>query len=173
MHPGQTVTFTVDAIPNRTFTGRLTQIRDPYTPSDKQQQSGAQQSTLATFDAVIEVDNPDLLLRPSLTANVSVIVNRRPQVLTVPNSALRVEPPRNAVPVATPPPAPSKDGGATATVYRLPGGDRAARPEAVRVRLGITDSIVTEVLEGLNEGDMVITGKPAELPDRFGRGVMF
>jgi len=160
--PGQTVTFTVDAIPDRTFSGRITQIRNPYTPSDRQQQQGPlQQSPIATFDAVIEVDNADMMLRPSLTANVSVIINRREKALEIPNGALRVKLP-DAVAQQV-----NKEleaaraahlNAAFATVYRLPGGDRKATPQPVKVRLGISDSIVTEVLGGLNEGDRVITG---------------
>jgi HlyD family secretion protein len=165
--PGQGVTFTVDAVPDRTFNGRITQIRNPYTPSDRQQQQGmAQQSSIATFDAVIEVDNLDLFLRPSLTANVSVIVNRRDDVLKIPNGALRVKlPDAVTAAIARASEAKAKEGGvrpddpksAYATVYRLPKGNRDATPEPVRVRLGITDSIVTEVLSGLDEGDQVIT----------------
>src|SRR5688572_20856955 len=97
---GQEVTFTVDALPDRTFNGRLTQIRNPYTPVDKQQQQQqAQQSTIVSFDAVIEVDNKDMLLRPSLTANVSVVVERRDGVLQIPNGALRVQLPPEVLPV--------------------------------------------------------------------------
>lgn len=157
VNTGQDVTFTVDAIPGRTFTGRLTQVRNPYTPSDRQQQPG-QQATIANFDAVIEVDNPDLLLRPSLTANVSVVIERREKVLNIPNGALRVEPPPgvSSPPVST---VKQKEEGTPAVVYRLPGGNRAARPEAVPIRIGISDSIATEVLSGLREGDTIITGK--------------
>jgi HlyD family secretion protein len=177
VNPGQTVTFTVDALPDRSFQGRITQIRNPYTPSDRQQQQSAmmQQSPIATFDSVIEVDNPDLLLRPSLTANVSVIVNRREKVLRIPNGALRVKLPEavaaemakakggSGKAVAATPNVQVVDNrgadrnAAYATVFRLPKADRNATPEAVKVRLGISDSIVTEVLGGLNEGDQVIT----------------
>jgi HlyD family secretion protein len=156
---GQPVTFTVDAVPGRTFNGQLTQIRNPYTPADQKPQPG-QQSTIASFDAVIEVDNQDLLLRPSLTANVSVIVERRESVLAIPNGALRVDPPADAISLAAPEEAGQQEQGSPAMVYRLPGGDRLARPEAVPVRIGITDSIVTEVIDGLREGDTVITGTP-------------
>lgn len=163
--PVQAVTFTVDAIPDRRFQGRLTQIRNPYTPSEKQQQQQAQQNPIANFDAVIEVDNHDLLLRPSLTANVSVIVERRANVLRIPNSALRVRLEEGAYT-----PAKSRDMSTssreTATVYRLPGGDRDAVPEALAVRLGISDSIDTEVLSGLNEGDVVVTGVASAMDAR-------
>lgn len=165
VNPGQAVTFTVDAIPERTFHGTIKQIRNPYTPTDRQPREGMQQSLIATFDSVIEVENPDGLLRPSLTANVSVIVNRRQNVLQVPNGALRVKLPARA--------AAQNDAGidaaaASATVYRLPQGDRDAQPEGVKVRLGISDSIVTEILHGLNEGDRVITAVRTDSDSRSG-----
>ncbi len=90
--PGQEATFTVEALPDRTFHGTLRQIRNPYTPSDKQaNQSQPTSNSIATFDGVIEVDNPDLVLLPSLTATVSVVVDRHQGVLRLPNSALRVQ----------------------------------------------------------------------------------
>ena len=170
VHPGQAVTFTVDAIPDRTFNGRLTQIRNPYTPSEKQTAQTTQQSTITNFDGVIEVDNADLLLRPSLTANVSVVVSKTENALRIPNGALRVQIPQ-APDAPHPPPLPSAEGSEdTSVVYRLPGGNRNATPEPVLVKLGITDNISTQVLAGLKEGDTVITGIPSriEIPQRRG-----
>ena len=170
VHPGQAVTFTVDAIPDRTFNGRLTQIRNPYTPSEKQTTQTTQQSTITNFDGVIEVDNADLLLRPSLTANVSVVVSKTENALRIPNGALRVQIPQDpASPHPPPPPVPA-DSVDTSVVYRLPGGNRNATPEPVLVKLGITDNISTQVLAGLKEGDTVITGIPSriEIPQRRG-----
>jgi HlyD family secretion protein len=169
-HPGQAVTFTVDAIPDRTFTGRLTQIRNPYTPSEKQTTQAAQQSTITNFDGVIEVDNPDLMLRPSLTANVSIVVSKTEKALRIPNGALRVQIPQDPNSPHPPPPAVPPDSVDTSVVYRLPGGNRNATPEPVLVKLGITDNISTQVLAGLKEGDTVITGIPSriEIPQRRG-----
>ena len=170
VHPGQAVTFTVDAIPDRTFNGRLTQIRNPYTPSEKQTAQAAQQSTITNFDGVIEVDNADLLLRPSLTANVSVVVSKTENALRIPNGALRVQIPQSPD-APYPPPMPSaEESEDTSVVYRLPGGNRNATPEPVLVKLGITDNISTQVLGGLNEGDTVVTGIPSriEIPQRRG-----
>jgi HlyD family secretion protein len=52
----------------------------------------------------------------------------------------------------------SGDAVVTRTVYRLPGGNPKAKPEAVSVKLGITDGVNTEVIDGLKEGDVIITG---------------
>jgi len=170
VHPGQAVTFTVDAIPDRTFGGKLTQIRNPYTPSEKQTTQATQQSTITNFDGVIEVDNPDLLLRPSLTANVSVVVSKTENALRIPNGALRVQVPQDPDSPHRMPTLPSEESVDSAVVYRLAGGDRSAKPEPVLVKLGITDNISTQVLEGLKEGDTVITGIPSriEVPQRRG-----
>jgi HlyD family secretion protein len=152
---GQAVSFTVDAIPARRFEGRLTQVRNPYTPTDRPQVA-AQQVAPVNFEAVIEVGNPDLTLRPGLTANVSIVVARRRSVLRVPNGAMRVRVGGAARPARIREPRAD-----TAIVYRLSKGGATRHPEAVEVRLGITDGIVTEVSDGLAEGDEVVVSVPA------------
>jgi HlyD family secretion protein len=82
---GQKVTFTVDAFPNRTFHGAVTQVRNA--PKNT--------SNVVTYDTIISVDNGDLKLRPGMTANASIIVAKREGVLKVPNASLRVRMPEN------------------------------------------------------------------------------
>ena len=80
---GQTTTFTVDAYPGRTFTGKVTQIRNaPITVQN-----------VVTYDTVIEVSNPDQKLKPGMTATVSIITGKRTGVLKAPNAAFRFKPP--------------------------------------------------------------------------------
>ena len=80
---GQNVTFTVDAFPDRKFTGKVRQIRNsPITVQN-----------VVTYDTVIDVSNPDLKLRPGMTANASIITAQRNGVLKIPNAALRFKPP--------------------------------------------------------------------------------
>lgn len=164
VQPGQAVTFTVDALPGRTFSGRLTQIRDPYVPSDRPTLQLSQRSAIASFEAVIEVDNTDRLLRPSLTVNVAIVVQRHESVLLVPNGALRVELPSSIKAIA---PSTSgarvsspsiADASSAATIYRLAKDSPHGVAESVTVTLGISDSIVTEVDGDLREGDQIITG---------------
>ncbi len=100
---GQPVTFTVDAFPNRTFTGTISQIRNaPKTVSN-----------VVTYETVVAVDNADLKLRPGMTANVSIVVARRTGALLVANSSLRLRLPddllaaRRAEPPAAAPGAPA------------------------------------------------------------------
>jgi HlyD family secretion protein len=79
---GQTATFTVDAYPDRTFSGIVEQVRNaPITVQN-----------VVTYDAVVTVSNPRTLLRPGMTANVSFIIAKHEGVLKVPNAALRFQP---------------------------------------------------------------------------------
>jgi len=165
---GKEATFTVDAYPGERFQGRVRQVRNA--PINVQ--------NVVTYDVVVGVENTDLRLKPGMTANVSVVVARKDQVLKVPNSALRFRPPQA---VAAPHPVgvggpPLEAGDAAKTVWKMnPAGD----PEPVTVHTGISDGSFTEVTGGpLNEGDQVIVGIEApraavrsdRLPPGFGGG---
>jgi HlyD family secretion protein len=79
---GQETTFTVDAFPNLTFRGKVTDIRNaPLTVQN-----------VVTYDVVIQVKNPELKLRPGMTANASILVAHKENVLKIPNAALRFRP---------------------------------------------------------------------------------
>jgi len=82
LKPGMRVSFTVDAYPGEPFRGAIRDIRNA--PQVVQ--------NVVTYDAVIDVDNPDLKLKPGMTATVSVVTDRSRDVLTVPNAALRFTP---------------------------------------------------------------------------------
>jgi len=161
---GQNVDFTVDAFPMRTFHGKVVQVRNaPITVQN-----------VVTYDTVIGVSNPDLKLKPGMTANVSVIVAQKDNVLQIKNAALRYRPSEGgpaeissakAAGGGSPSRAP---GGAQRgagrerrtsdrTVYVLSG----SRPQAVEIKTGISDGVVTEVIEGLKEGDRVVTAELA------------
>lgn len=175
---GMEVEFTVDAFPAKTFKGRVKQVR--YSPTTVQ--------NVVTYDAVVSVENPDMSLRPGMTADVSFIVARRAGSLLVSNSAFRFKPPaadgadgsaaatggQGKKPASSPfgfmggPP--RRDSGAatrtdetelagnmssTQNVW-VPGPD--GKPSKVSLTTGITDGRVTEVVDGLKEGDLVITG---------------
>ena len=74
---GQEVTFTVDAFPARRFSGRVHQVRNAPTVVQN----------VVTYDAVVRIDNKELLLKPGMTANVQFLVKRKEDVLTIPNMA--------------------------------------------------------------------------------------
>lgn len=151
---GQPVRFTVDAFGGRSFQGIVKQIRlNPTTVQN-----------VVTYDVVINVDNPEQMLLPGLTAYVAIAVAERKDVLLVPNAALRFKPtnPDSQKP-ATPQPGNTTNGGAakpkrdafSGKVYVLKQG----QPVAVNVTLGITDSRNTEIVAGeLSAGDQVIVG---------------
>src|SRR5437016_4999617 len=150
----QTVDFTVDAFPARTFHGKIVQVRNaPITVQN-----------VVTYDTVIGVTNADLKLKPGMTANVSIIVSHKDDVLKISNAALRYRP-ANA-PTPERPASGQNRGGAGGggsvgprttgrTVYVLRGGNA----EPVQIKTGISDGTTTEVLEGLGDNDRVITGQ--------------
>jgi HlyD family secretion protein len=155
----QNVDFTVDAFPMQTFHGKVVQVRNaPITVQN-----------VVTYDTVIGVSNPDLKLKPGMTANVSIVIAHKDDVLQIKNAALRYRPP-NATPVeirrmsTSQPGRPGGGRGGAAqenraerTVYVLPSG--ASHPKPVQIKTGISDGIMTEVIEGLKEGDRVVTAE--------------
>jgi HlyD family secretion protein len=164
---GQEVSFTVDAFPARRFKGRVHQVRNAPTVVQN----------VVTYDAVVRIDNKELLLKPGMTANVQFLVNRRENVLTIPNMAIRFKPPdqkdeaqellrreqtRAAPTIGARRTSRSPGGGGGGgrggrriTLYVLSAG----KAEPVEVQLGITDGSKTEVTEGeLKENDLIIIG---------------
>jgi HlyD family secretion protein len=144
---GQKVRFTVDAFAGKDFKGEVKQIR----------LSPTIQSNVVTYDVVVNVDNPEQILMPGMTAYVSIAVEERKEVLLVPNAALRFKP-ANAEPVkqgdAAKSAKPKRDT-FSATVYLLQNG--VLQP--VSVTLGITDNRNTEIAGGdLKPGDQVVVG---------------
>jgi HlyD family secretion protein len=139
----QPATFTVDAYPGQVFTGSVTSIRKA--PINVQ--------NVITYDAVIGVSNPDLKLFPGMTANVKIMVNQRPNVLRVPNAALRYHP--ASEPVATTTAKSGRKGAAPErAVWTL---DADGKPQRVVVTTGESDGTYTEITKGdLKDGDRVI-----------------
>jgi len=153
---GQDVDFTVDAYPYRTFHGKVTQVRNSPTTVNN----------VVTYDVVISVKNADLKLKPGMTANLSIIIDRRNNVLTLGNPALRYRPPEAAIAsgsAATSLPT-IRDGGRKSerrferTVYVLADG-KGAQPRPAQIKVGISDGTATEVESGLNEGDKVVVAR--------------
>ena len=173
---GQDVEFTVDAFPGRTFQGKVTQVRN----------APKIEVGVVTYVTIIEVNNPELKLKPGMTANVSVIVARRDNALRIPSAALRFRPPKSSEAKKSESPAAladakgEKKSGISArkkdkekrksgrTVYvafgrkPAPGGAEGAVAQPVQVKTGISDGNNTEVIEGLTEGDRVIVGMAKE-----------
>jgi HlyD family secretion protein len=166
--PGMNASFKVDAYPNETFFGKVRQIRNaPQTVQN-----------VVTYDAVIDVPNAGLKLKPGMTANVTFNYADRQDVLRVSNAALRFKPPADATASASASAAPAASGSAGAGPGGRGGGSRsggerrdkdsdkrtvwllsAAGPAPVILQPGVSDGSFTEVVSGdLKEGDSVITG---------------
>jgi HlyD family secretion protein len=131
---GQDVEFTVDAYPDITFKGKVWQIRNA--PISVQ--------NVVTYDVVIKVNNPELKLKPGMTANVSIIIAIRKDVLRIPNAALRFRPSEKSKTFA------QQKGSA---VWILEQG----KPKRVPISLGISDGSYTELVSGnITEGQQLI-----------------
>jgi len=157
--PGQKATFTVDAFPERRFEAEIRDIS----------YASATTEGVVTYDARLEVDNSQLLLRPGMTATVSVVTREAKDVVTVPAAAFRFRPAsveqqrgfslRNifAPRVRMGPSRRTGDSApqeGTRVLYVL----REGRPEPVNVRTGASDGDRIEIVSGLEAGDPVITG---------------
>ena len=146
LKPGQATRFTVDAYPDRTFSGQVLQIRKA--PEVVQ--------NVVTYTTIVSAPNPDLLLLPGMTAQLRIVVSDTGEILKIPSQALRFRPSGAG-------PAPGQQSAsqaasskASATVW-LVGDD--GRPNPVAVRLGASDDTSAALLEGaLNEGQQVIIG---------------
>jgi HlyD family secretion protein len=144
---GMTATFTVDAFPNQQFTGRLRQIRN------------AAQTTqnVVTYDAVIDVENPKLLLRPGMTANTSFVAAQKDSVVRLRNAALRFEPDTQIltrIGVKDPLQTVSSQDPNRKKVWVL----RDGKPVPVAVSTGVSDGTWSELVEGdVQPGDILIT----------------
>lgn len=143
---GQRVSFTVDAYPNDVFEGKVTQIRLGATSSSS---STTSTTTVVTYEVVISAHNPDLKLKPRLTANITIYTLDKQGVLSVPAKALRFTP---AVPLV----------GANAVVKDCEGEHKVWTREgdtftAHPVSIGISNGIVTEITGGINEGTQIVS----------------
>ena len=143
---GQRVSFTVDAYPNDVFEGKVTQIRLGATSSSS---STTTTTTVVTYEVVISAHNPDLKLKPRLTANITIYTLDKQGVLSVPAKALRFTP---AVPLVGSN-AVVKDCEGEHKVWTREGDTFTAHP----VSIGISNGIVTEIIGGINEGTQIVS----------------
>ena len=175
----KSVKFSVDAFPGKDFDGKIEQMR--LNPVNVQ--------NVVTYNVVIDVSNPDQKLKPGMTANLTITIDERNNVLKVPNAALRFTPQRTDSSSGAA--GQGQGQGQGQGRRRQQGGDNAAagnngqsnfapasapvlagqvrvvwvlgqngKPERRRITVGLSDGSATEVVDGdLNEGDMVITGQ--------------
>lgn len=130
---GQDVTYTLDGYADSLFTGKVTQVRLASTTT----------SNVVTYSVIVDVKNEDLKLKPGMTANVSIITNKRENVLCLPNMAMKFTP--------------STDG----TKYEKQGIWLLEKNKPVRheIKTGAGDDDFTELIsDDIKENDLIITG---------------
>ena len=142
------VTFTVDAYPDDVFEGKVYQIRLGSVNSSSSSSTSTSSETVVTYEVVITADNPDLKLKPRLTANVTIYTDTRDNVITVPNKALRFTPEKQLVGNKT-----ITDCEGAHKVWTMDANGFTAHP----VKIGLSDGSHTEILEGLSEGTPIVT----------------
>jgi HlyD family secretion protein len=148
LKPGQSVLFTVDAYPDRTFTGKVLQIR----------KASEVVENVVTYTAVISAPNPEFFLLPGMTAELRILVSSTGEVLKIPNKALRFHPEvtdpaleRQAVQQQS-----ASLPGTVATVWMI---GKNGRPEPMTVHVGQSDDSSTQLLDGpVTEGQRLIVG---------------
>lgn len=132
---GQPVEFTVDAYPDNPFKGRVSEIRNaPITVQN-----------VVTYDVVVKVENPELKLKPGMTANVSIVVSSKNDILRIPNASLRFRPSEKSA----------------VTEQKVKGSGvwvlENKQPKRIAVNTGISDGIYTELVSGeVREGQELI-----------------
>ncbi|MCD8281983.1 MAG: efflux RND transporter periplasmic adaptor subunit, partial [Prevotella sp.] len=136
---GQRVSFTVDAFPDDTFAGEVTQVR----------QEATTESNVVTYEVVISAPNEDLKLKPGLTANVTIYTLEKDDVLTVPAKALRFSPSEALLQEGET----IEDAGAPHKLWVREGKTFKAYP----VETGTTNGTITEILSGIDEGTVILT----------------
>lgn len=147
---GQEVIFTVDAYPSLTFSGTVSQVRiEPIMVEN-----------VTTYTTVVSVENPELKLKPGMTANVTIVTDRHPQALRVPSAALRFRPSDHPLAGQT----------SGETVWIVEGSD--IRP--VAIESGISDGRYVEVASGeVKEGDSVVVEEGLSTESSTSRGRRF
>lgn len=145
---GQRCTFTVDAYPNDVFEGYVTQIRLGSSNSTSSSSSSTSESVV-TYEVIITAQNPELKLKPRLTANISIYTIDRPNALSVPTKALRFTP---EIPLITPDDT-VHDVESAHKVWTKSGNVFTAHP----VEIGISNGVYTEIISGLKEGTEIIS----------------
>ncbi len=125
---GQPAELTLAAYPDKTYAGKVIQVAP----------TGTTQNNVTTFDVTVSVPNQDNAMKSGMSANVSIIVARKQNVLVVPSEAVQ-------------------DTGSQQIVL-LPPADGSNRPQRQAVKIGIDDGTWAEVQQGLSEGDQVIIG---------------
>lgn len=140
---GQPVDITLEAYRDKSFKGAVVQVNP----------TGDTQSGVTTFGVTVNVTNTDNLMKPGMSANVSIIIAQKQNVLTVPSMAIH-------------------DNGSEQTVSIAPAAP-SGRPEVRTVEIGLDDGKNAEVVQGLQEGEQVVIGIRAQQSTTQQKGSIF
>jgi macrolide-specific efflux system membrane fusion protein len=132
--PGLDATFSVDSFPDKDFKGKVTAIYPKATIQDN----------VVYYITIISIENPEGKLKPDMTVNATILLNKREHVLAVPNKSIKREGGKKVVTVL-----------------------ENNKPVQKAVKTGWKDSAYTEIIEGLKEGDKVITGEAVKKEGGF------
>jgi len=150
---GQIVMFTVDAWPEKTFAGTVSQVRN----------SPIVTQNVVTYNVVVLVDNRELLLKPGMTANVSIEVKKFVDVLKIPNAALRYRPTAKGTETESAGKRPGNGKGGKTGEQRVYLLGKDGKPVPVPIKTGVSNGTFTVLEEGnLKEGDLLLTGESQE-----------
>jgi HlyD family secretion protein len=139
---GQMVRFQVDGHRGRQFHGEVIQVRNAPIIEDN----------VVHYETIVAVDNSEGLLKPGMTAEVAIITDERRDVLRLRNTALRARLPDNIRP--DDPEDLAHNENANGRVFKIQGDELVAHP----VHTGLTDGVYTEILDGLDEGEVLVVG---------------
>jgi HlyD family secretion protein len=150
VQPGMRAVFKVDTFPDREFEGSVRQVRQaPITVQN-----------VVTYDVVVNVDNPELLLKPGMTANVTIVTAHRDNVLRIPMDALRFAPAGTPLSQAN-----ALDGAASGRHARVWVPDIGGKIQPVSVTIGLDDGTNVELIDSqLHAGDRVVTDETSTAP---------
>jgi len=132
--PGLEATFTVDSFPDKDFKGKVSAVYPKATIQDN----------VVYYITIISIENPEGKLKPDMTVNATIFLDKREHVLAVPNKSIRRDAGRKVVIVL-----------------------ENNKPVQKAVKTGWKDSNYTEVVEGLKEGDKVVTGETVKKEEEF------
>lgn len=153
--PGQNVRFSILGEPNKAFEATVRDVEPA--PSEIEDSDTISTDEAIYYNGRLEVENPDHLLRIGMTTEVSIVLDEAVDVLTVPSSALSSTP----------------EGYYTVEIY----DERDNTREARQVEVGLNNKVTAEIISGLNEGDLVVTGGAVSVNTsgntRMGPGRMF
>lgn len=146
---GQRVTFTVDAYPNDTFEGQVTQVRLEATTT----------SNVVTYEVIVNAPNPDQKLKPGLTANITIYTQEKNNILIVPSKAIRFTP--DASLIGAEDKIEKAAGIKEDSIHKIVWTKEGRTFKAIPVIIGITNGILTEIISGVKEGQVIVTDATA------------